>query len=115
MVEARRADEGINVLMERIRGSFARILPWLTAACYVRAVLSSESPGGVSPPGALRSVREPLDSYGSHRPVVRGQGLVSFQWAKRPGYSLAWLPRASRARIHRPRNRLYLCTSHRTR
>jgi hypothetical protein len=27
MVEARRADEGINVLMEGIRGSFARIQP----------------------------------------------------------------------------------------
>ncbi|MCY0963398.1 transposase [Streptomyces sp. H27-H5] len=26
--------------MERIRGAFARIQPWLTAACYVRAVLS---------------------------------------------------------------------------
>lgn len=39
MIEARRADEGVNALMERIRGSFARIQPWLTAACYVRAVL----------------------------------------------------------------------------
>ena len=30
-----------------------------------------KSPGGISPPGALRTRREPLDSPGSHRPVVR--------------------------------------------
>src|SRR5947209_12760030 len=29
-----------------------------------------ESPGGVSPPGAPRSVREPLDSYGSRCSAV---------------------------------------------
>ena len=30
-----------------------------------------ESPGGVSPPGARRTRREPLSSPGSHRPAVR--------------------------------------------
>ena len=29
-----------------------------------------ESPGGLSPPGAPRSVREPLDSYGSRCSAV---------------------------------------------
>src|SRR6266566_1977101 len=33
--------------------------------------LQGESPGGISPPGARRTVREPLDSYGSHCPAVR--------------------------------------------
>ena len=32
---------------------------------------AGKSPGGISPPGALRTRREPLDSPGSHRPVVR--------------------------------------------
>jgi len=40
MVEARRAEDALIAVMERIRGSFARIQPWLTAAGYVRAVLS---------------------------------------------------------------------------
>ncbi len=30
----------------------------------------SESPGGVSPPGARRTVREPLDSHRSHYPAI---------------------------------------------
>ena len=38
---------------------------------YVRrAAQVVESPGGVSPPGAPRSVREPLDSYGSRCSAV---------------------------------------------
>src|SRR5450756_2011961 len=51
-----------------------------------------ESPGGISPPGAPRSVREPLDSHGSRCSAVgtRGQQLylvhgllllpVGFSW-----------------------------------
>ena len=31
-----------------------------------------ESPGGISPPGAHRTGREPLDSSGSYHPAVRG-------------------------------------------
>src|SRR5208337_4646890 len=53
---------------------------------------SVESPGGISPPGAPRSVREPLDSHGSRCSAVgtRGQQLylvhgllllpVGFSW-----------------------------------
>jgi len=40
-----------------------------------------ESPGGVSPPGARRSRREPLDSPGSCHPAV---GRAIPQWANRP-------------------------------
>jgi SRSO17 transposase len=40
MVEAQRAEEGLRALMAGVRGCFARIEPWLTAAGYVRAVLS---------------------------------------------------------------------------
>src|SRR6185437_6286284 len=32
--------------------------------------LTGEWPGGVSPPGSLRTGREPLDSSGSHHPVL---------------------------------------------
>ncbi len=32
---------------------------------------AGESPGGVSPPGARRTRREPLSSPGSHRPAIR--------------------------------------------
>src|SRR5205807_4982764 len=32
-----------------------------------------ESPGGISPPGARRTRREPLSSPGSHRPAIRAQ------------------------------------------
>jgi len=32
--------------------------------------------GGVAPPRSLRTVREPLDSYGSHHPAVGFNGLV---------------------------------------
>ena len=31
----------------------------------VSGLFDDESPGGVSPPGAPKTVREPLDSYGS--------------------------------------------------
>src|SRR6516225_3826409 len=40
-------------------------------ALHNRPVKSAvESPGGLSPPGAPRSVREPLDSYGSRCSAV---------------------------------------------
>src|ERR1035437_7983862 len=40
-------------------------------------IANVESPGGISPPGAPRSVREPLDSHGSRCSAVgtRGQQL----------------------------------------
>src|ERR1035437_114115 len=42
-----------------------------------RGLGNVESPGGISPPGAPRTVREPLDSHGSRCSAVgtRGQRL----------------------------------------
>jgi hypothetical protein len=57
----RRADqdrEGRIIGLERAR------LQWAQTDAIV------ESPGGLSPPGAPRSVREPLDSYGSRCSAV---------------------------------------------
>ena len=39
-------------------------------ACHIHRLSLGESPGGVTPPGARRTGREPLDSSGSHRPAV---------------------------------------------
>ncbi|MDX3837966.1 transposase [Streptomyces europaeiscabiei] len=82
MVEARRADEGINVLMEGIRGSLARIQPWLTAACYIRAVLSdlpkrngwtiAEWIGHRSPDRVQRLLNQASWDTGEVMRVVRG-------------------------------------------
>ena len=54
----------------------------------VYGALPSEWPGGTSPPGSLRTVREPLDSYGSQRSVAsqpsdlaRAQGSSSEELA----------------------------------
>ena len=38
------------------------------AAAQLRQPFVVESPGGISPPGALRTEREPLDSLGSSYP-----------------------------------------------
>src|SRR5450756_2879972 len=48
---------------------------WILARDGLSAFV--ESPGGISPPGAPRSVREPLDSHGSRCSAVgpRGQQL----------------------------------------
>src|SRR5450759_1785333 len=58
----------------------------------VRSDANVESPGGISPPGAPRTVREPLDSHGSRCSAIdtRGQRLclihelllspVGFSW-----------------------------------
>src|ERR1700722_19791560 len=43
--------------------------------------LHVESPGGLSPPGAPRSVREPLDSYGSRCSAVSHGRAASGQRA----------------------------------
>src|SRR5450830_275921 len=63
---------------------------WISACVGYDAIV--ESPGGISPPGAPRSVREPLDSHGSRCSAVgtRGQQLylvhgllllpVGFSW-----------------------------------
>ena len=48
--------------------------------------LGGESPGGISPPGARRTVRERLRSYSSHHPAA---GVTN---------GFAWLDGSSRAR-----------------
>lgn len=40
MIEAQRAQDDLYTVMRGVRGSFARLQPWLTAFGYVRAVLS---------------------------------------------------------------------------
>ena len=71
-------------------------------------------PGGVSPPGSHRSVREPLDSYGSCHPDHHQAEGTHFQCANRRGYlsvisrSLAWA-------FFAPCSRLYFLRIHRTR
>jgi hypothetical protein len=55
-----------------------------------------ESPGGISPPGARRSRREPLDSPGSCHPAV---GRAIPQWANRPRSRSAIAARNRAARV----------------
>src|SRR5205809_6792817 len=64
------------------------------------AEAAGESPGGISPPGALRSGREPLDSSGSHHPALGS--TPRRQWAKRVGSGCARLAKNLRARPARP-------------
>src|ERR1019366_3889562 len=44
------------------------------ASTLTNSVANVESPGGISPPGAPRSVREPLDSHGSRCSAVGTRG-----------------------------------------
>jgi hypothetical protein len=48
--------------------------PWPETAASNSAdtLLRGEWPGGIAPPGSLRTVHEPLDSHGSHHPPVGG-------------------------------------------
>ena len=71
-----------------------------------------EWPGGVSPPGSLRTRREPLGSPGSHRPAVRAHeppvreqaGLASATSTEQPARPAVWR-----------RRRLYFRMAQRTR
>lgn len=83
---------------------------WFTAATTAtyrfasghQAVSVSEWPGGVTPPGSLRTALEPLDSYGSHHPPDR---RIPFpQWSNSWGFS------AATALIHMPARVLYLAS-----
>src|SRR5208283_313402 len=59
-----------------------RLLPPASRAATLRPrSRSGEWPGGIAPPGSLRTRREPLDSPGSHRPAVgaRTEAPVSEQ------------------------------------
>ena len=72
-----------------------------------------ESPGGLAPPGALRSRREPLDSPGSCHPAV---GCApDAQCANRPRSRLAIAARNRAVRVGWPRNRLYFRMAQRIR
>ena len=49
-----------------------------------------ESPRGISPRGAHRTVREPLDSHGSYHPAARGVTPAA-HWENKFGSRLATL------------------------
>ena len=51
----------------------ATALRGLRASAERRSRRLGEWPGGIAPPGSLRTRREPLDSPGSHRPAVRAR------------------------------------------
>ena len=53
--------------------------PKRPSAEKMRSVVKDESPGGISPPGAPKTVREPLDSHGSRCSTVgkRAAGLYA--------------------------------------
>jgi hypothetical protein len=71
-----------------------------------------ESPGGISPPGAHRSRREPLDSPGSCHPA---EGCTPHaQWTNSLGSRLATAARNLVARVGWRRNRLYFRMAQRT-
>lgn len=50
----------------------------------LRKIFVVGSPGGVSPPGSHRTVREPLGSHGSCHPGHQALGVTA-QWAKSLG------------------------------
>ena len=54
-------------------------LPHLPTCCITATDERDESPGGISPPGAPKTVREPLDSHGSRCSTVgkRAAGFTS--------------------------------------
>ena len=90
-----------------------------TAASAAKASATSsssrrpgESPGGVSPPGARRTRREPLGSPGSHRPAIGAH--PQRQCANRPGWRLATSAMNLRARLWWRRSRLYFRMAHLT-
>ena len=73
---------------------------------------SVESPEGTSPSGAHRTVREPLDSYGSSHPTADTQPIR--QCAINLGALWATLPKQQKARFFRPLNFVYLPIAQRT-
>jgi serine/threonine protein kinase len=73
-----------------------------------------ESPGGISPPGARRTVLERLRSYGSHH-LAAGRTPNADQWANSRGSRRATPPSQCSARRRCPRRRLYFRMAQRTR
>ena len=73
----------------------------------------SEWPGGIAPPGSLRTGREPLDSPGSHHPAA---GLdKAGQWANSVGERLMTSRNHLYAFLGLRLRRLYFLMAHRTR
>jgi hypothetical protein len=74
VIDELRARLTLVALRAQEDGEVARVRGPSAAGLGLPTVLSSrlsgEWPGGVAPPGSLRTRREPLDSPGSHRPAV---------------------------------------------
>jgi hypothetical protein len=79
----------------------------------VHRVQGGEWPGGISPPGSLRSRREPLGSPGSHHPAD-GCARIA-QWANRVGARLLTSANHLTALVAAPRNLLYFLMAQRAR
>ena len=62
--------EGRTPLIQPGFNFFTRSQVGVQGSLVDAVALDVESPGGLSPPGAPRSVREPLDSYGSRCSAV---------------------------------------------
>jgi len=71
-------------------------------------------PGGSTPPGSPRAVRESLDSYGSYHPAAPSLGSRC-QCANTSGLQRATSLSHTRALLWRPRSRLNLRIAHFTR
>src|SRR5215469_16706534 len=71
-------------------------------------------PGGASPPGSHRSVRDSLPSYGSCRPGHLAAGFSQAQWAKYRG-QVAATPVQARIAFFQVWYLRYLFMSHRIR
>src|SRR5215472_16288936 len=62
-------DAGLAGANERRPLSYASVL-WSQRESRLLRTLSVESPGGISPPGAPRTVHDPLESHGSRCSAV---------------------------------------------
>ncbi len=67
-------------------------VPGPTTASESRMTAIGESPGGISPPGAPRTVREPLDSHGSRCSAVEMHQRLCLSLGAPPvaGWLRAW-------------------------
>ena len=61
---------GILAVTAAEGGPNALCLSWRRSGPDSQPYLDVESPGGISPPGAPKTVREPLDSHGSRCSAV---------------------------------------------
>ena len=80
---------------------------------HARSASRGESPGGIAPPGARRTVRERLRSYSSHHPAA-GVSPSRCQWSEQPGARRARPPSQCVTRRRWRRSLLYFRMAHRT-